>query len=143
MLKTKLLISLFACGFTVLTGSQLEAKHHSHSHFNMQINAGAPARNVYVVQPQPVVVQTAPVYVQRPTVVQYPTIIERPAIVERPTVVQTQVVHSAIVPTATPVAVYPQYYTTPTYVVQQQPVVVAKKARPSFSWGFNWGLFFR
>jgi hypothetical protein len=123
MLKTKLLISLFAGCFMALTSSQLEARHNSH--FNMQVNVGAPARSTYVVtRPAPVIVQSAPVYVQTPVVV------------------ETPVVQTAVVPT--PVAIYPQYYSAPTYVVPVQPVVVTtKRARPTFNWGFNWGFSFR
>lgn len=136
MLKTKLLVSLFAYGFMALSGSSLEARHHSHSSVNVQINAGAPVRHVYT--PAPVVVQTAPVYVQTaPTIIQRPIV--RHQVVETPTVVQQPVIQEQV-------AIHPQqYYTVPaTYVVQPQPVVVVeKRTRPTFNWGFNWGFFFR
>lgn len=145
MLKTKLLISLFACGFMALAGSQLEARHHSHSSFNMQINAGTPVTPGYAVvpaHPPASVIVHSPVYAQTPTVVHTSHVVQRPPVMHRHNVVETStVVQHAIVPT--PVAVYPHYYTAPTYEVYQQPVVVTQKVRPSFNLGFNWGFFFR
>lgn len=148
MLGTKLLISLLSVSFITLTATSLEAK--SHSHFSMRVNVGE-ARPAYFVapapvyvQPAPVVIRSAPVVVQRTTTYQAPVYTtQQPAATATPVIVPEPINSgTTVVTTTTSAPVVTEYYTTPTYIVPAQPVVV-KKVHPAFNWGFNWGFCFR
>lgn len=112
-MKNKLLITLFAIGFTALIATEVQAKHHSRVNFNVGVAQSRPA---YVVHQPAVVMAPAPIVMQpAPTVVTYPNYYAAPTYVVQP---------------------------QPVIVAQPQPVIVTKPApRPFFNWA-NFGFSF-